>query len=101
MISVLSIKQKAAHRSYNKLTVFYQYSEKLWLKATLNYMHLNRCHQIPQKDHNQQCVSPFLNILILLYPVCGAQPQAHWFLLKIYIFKQKLQIHTFSFLKAL
>ncbi len=37
--------------------------------------------QIPWKDLNQQCVD--FNNVQLPYPVCGTQPQAHWFILKI------------------
>lgn len=65
-------------------------------KAAGVVIHFSYRQQTPWNDQNQQCSSHCLNTVWLLYSVWFAQPQAHWFLVRKYIFKHVSQIQKNS-----
>ena len=83
-----------------QLTNFHSFSilwKLIWRleRVRLALLYLFLLSKNPMK-RQKQCISLFLNTLqITYYPVCGAQPKDHWFLLKMYIFKNRSQIIQF------
>lgn len=62
---------------------YWAFSRYCWNYEAAVILYFSHCQHIPLEHQNQQCVSPFRNTSWLVYTVCGSQPEAHWFLLKM------------------